>query len=79
MALSGAQALLFDVFGTVVDWQGSVSRELAARNPHLNDGKTTIRAYPSLTQASLTQLAPASLHCSRLGGVREGMALRIQR
>ena len=26
--LSGVQALTFDVFGTVVDWHGSVVREL---------------------------------------------------
>ncbi|KAK7028522.1 hypothetical protein R3P38DRAFT_2936938 [Favolaschia claudopus] len=26
--LSGVQALLFDVFGTVVDWHGSVTKEL---------------------------------------------------
>jgi 2-haloacid dehalogenase len=30
MELDGIRACLFDVFGTVVDWQGSVSRELAA-------------------------------------------------
>ncbi|OCH88819.1 haloacid dehalogenase [Obba rivulosa] len=30
-ALAGAQAFVFDVFGTVVDWQGSVSAALRAR------------------------------------------------
>ncbi|ORY73246.1 HAD-like domain-containing protein [Leucosporidium creatinivorum] len=29
--LAGVKALLFDVFGTVVDWQGSVHRQLVAR------------------------------------------------
>jgi hypothetical protein len=29
--LSGVRALLFDVFGTVVDWQGSVLRQLEER------------------------------------------------
>ena len=28
MSLEGVQALTFDVFGTVVDWLGSVVREL---------------------------------------------------
>jgi len=28
--MAGFKACLFDVFGTVVDWRGSVSRELAA-------------------------------------------------
>lgn len=27
--LKGAEAFLFDVFGTVVDWQGSVSKQLS--------------------------------------------------
>lgn len=30
MALSGIQALVFDVFGTVVDWRNSIAREAAA-------------------------------------------------
>lgn len=36
--LHGVEALLFDVFGTVVDWQGSVARELAESNISLADG-----------------------------------------
>jgi len=31
MSVDAVQALTFDVFGTVVDWRGSVARELAAR------------------------------------------------
>ena len=30
-ALQGVVALTFDVFGTVVDWHGTVSREMAER------------------------------------------------
>lgn len=30
--LADVEAFLFDVFGTVVDWQGSVSEQLAARS-----------------------------------------------
>lgn len=30
--LSGVEAYLFDVFGTVVDWQGSVARELQEKH-----------------------------------------------
>ena len=37
--LAGVEALLFDVFGTVVDWRGSVARELGLLNPDLpNEG-----------------------------------------
>jgi len=34
---SRVQALLFDVFGTVVDWQGSIARELSERNAQRPD------------------------------------------
>ncbi len=30
MPISDVKALTFDVFGTVVDWRGSVSREIGA-------------------------------------------------
>ena len=38
MALQGVEALLFDVFGTVVDWQGSVAEELRVKNETITDG-----------------------------------------
>lgn len=31
-ALKDVEAYLFDVFGTVVDWQGSVARELREKH-----------------------------------------------
>lgn len=38
--LDGVEALLFDVFGTVVDWRGSVSREVSLLNEDLpNEGE----------------------------------------
>ena len=38
-ALRAVKALTFDVFGTVVDWRGSIARE--SINPHtVNDGNT---------------------------------------
>ena len=39
-SLQNVEALVFDVFGTVVDWRGSVSSALREANPHLNEGKT---------------------------------------
>ncbi|KAJ3485502.1 hypothetical protein NLI96_g4920 [Meripilus lineatus] len=33
--LQGVEALLFDVFGTVVDWRGSVTKEMGLLNPDL--------------------------------------------
>lgn len=35
--LQGVKALLYDVFGTVVDWQGSVHRQLEAKVGQQND------------------------------------------
>lgn len=37
-SLHNVQALLFDVFGTVVDWHGSIVNELRAAAPGHNDG-----------------------------------------
>ena len=34
--LSHAQVLCFDVFGTVVDWHGSIVRRMAAEYPHVD-------------------------------------------
>jgi len=36
-SLTGVEALLFDVFGTVVDWRGSVSKGLAELHPTLSE------------------------------------------
>ena len=34
--LDDIQVLAFDVFGTVVDWHGSIAREMAANYPHVD-------------------------------------------
>lgn len=39
--LNGVEALLFDVFGTVVDWRGSVAKELEILNPGLSNKGTS--------------------------------------
>lgn len=36
--LGGVEAFLFDVFGTVVDWRGSLAEGLRNANPHLEEG-----------------------------------------
>jgi len=38
------KVLCFDVFGTVVDWHGSIVRELASLAPHI-DGAEFARAW----------------------------------
>ena len=39
MVLESVQALTFDVFGTVVDWHGSVVRELKRRTQQSSSGE----------------------------------------
>ena len=39
MAAEGGRALAFDVFGTVVDWRGSVMREVAERRLEVDAGE----------------------------------------
>jgi len=41
---SGVQVLLFDIFGTVVDWHGSIVREMARLHPQV-DGDAFARAW----------------------------------
>jgi hypothetical protein len=40
--INDIQVLAFDVFGTVVDWHGSIAREMAANYPHV-DGSSAAR------------------------------------
>ena len=42
----GVQVLLFDIFGTVVDWHGSIVREMARLHPQV-DGDAFARAWRS--------------------------------
>lgn len=65
--LSGVQALLFDVFGTVVDWHGSVTRELAALGREHGIG--TLRSVFSIRAAHAdTQTATGARLPGRGGG-----------
>lgn len=47
-ALQGAEAFLFDVFGTVVDWQGSVSKQLEEYHEGLLERKPPTLSTDSL-------------------------------
>ena len=42
MSLQGVKAFLFDVFGTVVDWHGTIIQELTERNKELGDGEISL-------------------------------------
>ncbi len=49
--LSGVEAYVFDVFGTVVDWYGSVTRALEKAAPagHANEGSNSSTIYRPLS------------------------------
>lgn len=43
--MDGVEALVFDVFGTVVDWRSSVVEELRSLGKKHSVGETTIRHW----------------------------------
>lgn len=56
-SLRNIEALIFDVFGTVVDWRGSVSASLRDLNPSLNEGKMVLDLWTiPQTSDSLPQI-----------------------
>ena len=69
--LSGVEAYVFDVFGTVVDWYGSVTRALekAAPDGYVNEGLCA--AMPASEQLS------DCICMSRLGCLHQGMEARV--
>lgn len=47
--LEGVEALLFDVFGTVVNWEHSITRELQAKSKGVDIGQSElIYNHPSI-------------------------------
>lgn len=56
-SLRNIEALIFDVFGTVVDWRGSVSASLRDLNPSLDEGKMVLDLWTiPQTSDSLPQI-----------------------
>ncbi len=68
-ALKGVEAIFFDVFGTVVDWQGGVSQEL---NRHY-EGLLGSERMSRISRLSLR----THLLCSRLDCFRQRVARRV--
>lgn len=58
-ALAGVQVLVFDIFGTVVDWHGSIVREMAARWPQV-DGDAFARAWRAGYQPAMERVRNGS-------------------
>ena len=73
MALQGVQALLFDVFGTVVDWQGGLSRTLEEQNSDIAEGelcRENVTSVPGL-MLSVSKLTGSPLCKSGVGVIME--------
>ena len=59
-ASDDVQVLAFDVFGTVVDWHGSIVREMAAHHPHV-DGHAFALAWRAGYQPAMRQVMAGEL------------------
>lgn len=66
--LEGVEALLFDVFGTVVDWLGTVEREVK------RSAETLGHAGDEGRSPCIRQRINGTAQCSRLDRVRKGVA-----
>ena len=65
--LDGVEAYVFDVFGTVVDWYGSVTGALEASAPE------SLKKEGRLLFILIPMPAPESMSSYRLGCFHEGM------
>jgi len=63
--LDAVQVLAFDVFGTVVDWHGSIVRELAATYPEV-DGDAFARAWRAGYRPAMERVARGELGWTRI-------------
>jgi 2-haloacid dehalogenase len=58
--LAGVQVLAFDIFGTVVDWHGSIVREMRELHPQV-DGDAFARAWRAGYQPAMARVASGEL------------------
>lgn len=65
MAVALPQILAFDVFGTVVDWHGSILREMAERYPHV-DGDAFALAWRKGYQPAMDLVRQGQLGWTRM-------------
>ncbi|WP_259169969.1 haloacid dehalogenase type II [Comamonas sp. BIGb0152] len=65
MAVAHPQILAFDVFGTVVDWHGSIEREMAARYPQV-DGDAFALAWRKGYQPAMDLVRQGKLGWTRM-------------
>lgn len=63
--MAAVSVLVFDIFGTVVDWHGSIVRELAATLPQV-DGDAFARAWREGYQPAMQRVRSGELGWTRL-------------
>jgi 2-haloacid dehalogenase len=63
--LDQVQVLAFDIFGTVVDWHGSIAREMRERHPQV-DGAAFARAWRAGYKPAMARVASGELGWTRI-------------
>jgi 2-haloacid dehalogenase len=64
-ALGDVQVLAFDIFGTVVDWHGSIAREMRALYPQV-DGEAFARAWRAGYKPAMARVMSGELGWTRI-------------
>ena len=62
---AGVQVLAFDIFGTVVDWHGSIAREMARLHPQV-DGAAFARAWRAGYKPAMARVMSGELGWTRI-------------
>src|SRR3954468_6448000 len=63
--LPDVQVLAFDIFGTVVDWHGSIAREIGRLHPQV-DGDAFARAWRSGSKPAMARVMSGELGWTRI-------------
>ena len=75
-----ARALVFDVFGTVVDWRGGVTREAGTSSSTTASANHTIRKAASCTRwKKFRSLEPVKAKVASKAGVTASSTARLTR
>lgn len=64
-AATDCEVLAFDIFGTVVDWHGSIMREMAARHPQV-DGDAFATAWRAGYKPAMARVMSGELGWTRI-------------
>jgi 2-haloacid dehalogenase len=75
-ALAGVRALCFDIFGTVVDWYGSIAAEVAAMKLPVDGGEFAL-AWRAGYQPAMQEVRSGALPWTNIDGLHRRILDRI--